>query len=345
MGRRRFRIIGIENGLYLPVVADGIDDGVVDALTGLIGDVEIFEHPPAGVALAFEIAVINPLPRNALNLAEQVQFGLAVFVLEVFVEKVLGEIEGDCARPLRLRLGRRDHHSFADDPFHQGLAGSDHLGGQDEFRICGEICCQPLFRQIDAIAGDARENDLERRALFDGLNARGLLGRLDGRDLRLGREVKRNAHDVGIFGIELPFGRGQRRIDGIIVQPPKRAPDDLLAQKLGAEGADAKDVGDAVGVPALRQHGNGNDAADLLPKPVLLTDRVHHFTEKFGIRDFAIIAGAGPLNFLALELLDFERGHLAKILVERPAGLDLVTVDQERVGAGKAIAVLVEVPE
>ena len=73
-------------------------------------------------------------------------------------------------------------------------------------------------------------------------------------------------------------------------------------------------MGDTVGVPALRQHGNRNDTADLFPKPVFLTDRVHDFAEEFSVGDFAIIAGAGTLNPFALELLDFEarpcRGRL-----------------------------------
>ena len=44
----------------------------------------------------------------------------------------------------------------------------------------------------------------------------------------------------------------------------KAAPDDLLAEKLGAEGADAEDVRHGIGVPALGEHRDRDDAADLL---------------------------------------------------------------------------------
>ena len=42
----------------------------------------------------------------------------------------------------------------------------------------------------------------------------------------------------------------------------QRAADDLLAEELSAEGADAQDMGDGVRVPALGEHGDGDDATD-----------------------------------------------------------------------------------
>ena len=42
----------------------------------------------------------------------------------------------------------------------------------------------------------------------------------------------------------------------------QRAADDLLAEKLRAEGADAENVRDGVGVPAFGEHRDRDDAAD-----------------------------------------------------------------------------------
>ena len=92
-------------------------------------------------------------------------------------------------------------------------------------------------------------------------------------------------------------------------------PDDLFAEKLGAESPDAENVGDRVGIPTFGQHGYGNDTADLFPKPILLADRVHHLAEKFGVGKFSDLACTRTLNLLALELLDLQRGHCPKIPV------------------------------
>ena len=53
---------------------------------------------------------------------------------------------------------------------------------------------------------------------------------------------------------------------------PQAAANDLLAQQLTAEGAHAKDVRDTVGVPAFRQHRDGDDAAGLFAGPTNLPD-------------------------------------------------------------------------
>ena len=42
----------------------------------------------------------------------------------------------------------------------------------------------------------------------------------------------------------------------------KRATDDLFAEKLSAKSANAEDVSDGIRIPAFREHGNGDDAAD-----------------------------------------------------------------------------------
>jgi hypothetical protein len=55
------------------------------------------------------------------------------------------------------------------------------------------------------------------------------------------------------------------------------APDHLFAQKLGAERADAQDVGDGVGVPSFGQHRHRNHAPNLLAETSGAADGVHDF--------------------------------------------------------------------
>ena len=124
------------------------------------------------------------------------------------------------------------------------------------------------------------------------------------------------------------------------------APDHLLAQKLGAERADAQNVGDGVGVPSLGQHGHGHHAANLLAEAAGTADRVHHLAQQCSFARFAL-RGAGALagRELALELLDLWTCGFAESLVERVAGLDLAGVDQERARAGEPAALIVVVAE
>jgi hypothetical protein len=52
------------------------------------------------------------------------------------------------------------------------------------------------------------------------------------------------------------------------------APDHLLAQKLGAKGADAEYVGHRIRVPAFGEHRHWHDAADLLTEPARTADGI-----------------------------------------------------------------------
>ena len=160
------------------------------------------------------------------------------------------------------------------------------------------------------------------------------------RDHRLGGEVERDAEHVGVFDVE------QALLVEIVGLAAQRAADDLLAQKLGAEGADAEDVGDGVGVPAFGQHRDGDDAADGLAQAVLLADGVHDLAQQVLIGD--VLAGAdvaGALDDLAAEALDLVGRHLAEVLVERLAGFELFGVDQQRARPGQPVAVVVVVAE
>ena len=231
--------------------------------------------------------------------------------------------------------------AVADDALHDDRGGAD-VGRRDfQPAVLGEDGFELFGRQVAAIAADAREDDLQRRALLDRVDARDRLRRGRLGHLRRGGEVERDAHDVGVFDVE-QAGLGVE-IVGLAAQA---APDHLLAQKLGAEGADAQDVGDGVGVPAFGQHGHRDDAADLLAEAAGTADGVHHLAQQCGFARFAL-RGAGALagRELALELLDLRTGGFAESLVERVAGLDLAGVDQQRARAGEAAALIVVVAE
>ena len=200
---------------------------------------------------------------------------------------------------------------------------------------------QPLVGQFDAVAFDARENDFERRALLDRLDAEDRIRREDRRGHGLGGECERDAEDVGIFDSEQIGRRVQ-----IVRLPAQRAADDLLAEKLGSEGADANDVGHCVRVPPLRQHRYGDDAADAFAEPTRFADRVHNLAQQLGIRDcLRGRASAFAGGLLALELFDFRSREFAERGIERVAGLDLFAVYEQRIRLGQAVAKVIEVPK
>ena len=65
-----------------------------------------------------------------------------------------------------------------------------------------------------------------------------------------------------------------------VAHAAQAAADDLLAEQLRAEGADAEDVRHGVGVPALGEHRDGDDALDLLAELARLADGVHHLAQQ-----------------------------------------------------------------
>ncbi len=139
---------------------------------------------------------------------------------------------------------------------------------------------EAFLRQFDAVAFDAGEADFERVALgADGFDLNGLTRWLRRRDDRLGREVEGDAEDIGIFDVEETF------FIQVVGLAAERASDDLFAQELGAEGANAEDVRDGVRIPAFREHGDGDDAADGAAELAVLADGVHDLAQQFLIGD------------------------------------------------------------
>jgi hypothetical protein len=89
-----------------------------------------------------------------------------------------------------------------------------------------------------------------------GFDLDGFAGRLRWSRDGLSSEIKWDAEDVGVLDVEKVF------FVEIVRLASKRAADDLLAKELGAEGADAKNMGNSVRVPAFSEHRDGYDAAD-----------------------------------------------------------------------------------
>ena len=84
-----------------------------------------------------------------------------------------------------------------------------------------------------------------------------------------GREVEGDAEHVRVLDVEdLVFVE-------VVGLPAKRPADDLLAEELSTKCAYSEHVGHGVGVPTLRQHRDGDDAAGFSAEPSGLADRVH----------------------------------------------------------------------
>src|SRR5439155_22505432 len=134
---------------------------------------------------------------------------------------------------------------------------------------------QRLVRQLDPVAVEFREADGESPTVVEGTDLDGgaRLLRLRGRRAA-GNECKGDAVNLGVFGL-VP---ARVLIDGVAAATQAPA-DDLLAQELAAERADAEDVGNGVGIPALGEHGHRYDAADVLAELAPLADGVHCFSE------------------------------------------------------------------
>ena len=105
-------------------------------------------------------------------------------------------------------------------------------------------------------------------------------------------------------------------------------------------------MGDSVGIPSFREHGNGHHATDLPAQPSLLAHGVHHLPEDFLFRDvIRVLEVAAPLHPLPPESVDLVRGCPAEVIAELLARFQLLTIDQKGAGDGVAVPVAVEVAE
>ncbi len=101
-----------------------------------------------------------------------------------------------------------------------------------------------------------------------------------------------------------------------------------------------------IGIPPLGEHGHRHDAADGLAEPPLLADGVHDLAQQVLVGQILRLTDvAGAFDDLTTETLDFVGRHRTEVVVQRLAGFELLAVNQQRVGAGKRVAVLIEVAE
>jgi len=205
VGRGARGVVGIGDCLDPLITPRAALAGEIDAVGRLVGDLLIQELGGERAALAHQVALVDPAPRDLLELAEQVQLRLLARITEFPEQQVLGEMIGDRARPDLAQVLQVQRDAFADDALKQDLARADQLGRQLEPRVFGELRRDALVRQLDPVAFDAREADLERRPLLHGVDAYGLARarRLD--DHGLGGEVEGHAQDVGVFDVEQAF--------------------------------------------------------------------------------------------------------------------------------------------
>ena len=219
--------------------------------------------------------------------------------------------------------------------------GPTRRGVKDEAGIRREGGGNSVLREFDAVAGDAGKANFEAVAVgTDGADGDGLSGRLGRGDNWLGVEVEGNAEDIGVFDIELVV------FVKVVRLAAEGATDDLFTEELSAEGADAEDMGNGVGVPAFGEHGDGDDAADGFAECAGFADGVHDFAEEGLVGE--VVAGvlvAGSLDHVAAEAIKFGSGHGAKVFVERVAGFELFAVDEKSSRARVRGAVLIGVAE
>ena len=99
-------------------------------------------------------------------------------------------------------------------------------------------------------------------------------------------------------------------------------------------------------MPALREHGDGDDAANRSAEGIGLADRVHDLAQQLLIGEvLGLLPVAGAGDDLAPEALDLVAGGVAEAPVEGLARVELLALDEQRARPGERVAVLVEVAE
>jgi hypothetical protein len=149
-----------------------------------------------------------------------------------------------------------------------------------------------------------------------------------------GDEGEWHAVDLGVLGGEAA-GVG---VDGVTTSA-QPAPDYLLAQQLAAERADPEDVGDGVCIPALGEHGDRDDAADVLAELAPLADGVHRLAQQVGVGELVDVGAGVAQPVGGLERRHFYCGVGEEVTTERLARLEPDRVDQHRPHPGAPCSV------
>ena len=126
---------------------------------------------------------------------------------------------------------------------------ADKVWCQHKRRVGGELSGETFLGQLNSITFNTWELDFQSVAFGPhSLDLDGFTGRLWRRHNRFSCEIEWYAEDIGIFHVEQAF------LVEVVRLPAQGAADDLFTQKLGAEGADAENMGHGVRVPTFRQH-------------------------------------------------------------------------------------------
>ena len=217
-------VVGVEDGFDLVFALEGFGDGGLDAFAGAVGNFAVEDLGGKGAAGAAEIAAVQPLTHDALELAEQMELGLGAGVAVFGEKEMLRQVEGDGGRAQSAQVLKGERVAFADDALDDDHGRPDKVGREAKLRVFGELGGEAGFRQLDAVALDAGEADFEGIAVgADGTDADGGTRRLGRSDDGLGGEIERDAENVGIFdGEEAARGRGRRTGGGGRDQRPAR---------------------------------------------------------------------------------------------------------------------------
>src|SRR4051794_32258733 len=124
-------------------------------------------------------------------------------------------------------------------------------------------------------------------------------------------ELERDAVDVGVLGFEVAV------VVKRVGTASQSTADDLLAQQLAAERADAEDVGDSVGVPTFGEHRDANYAAHSLAELALLADGVHDLAKQVFVSQVVDVGAGSAAAQVLLERLDLAGGRIPEVLGQR----------------------------
>ena len=317
--------------------------GEIDSFGGLVGDLEVGDHGPHCPASALEVAFVEPAARRSFDLAEEMHAAAA------------RPVPGSACRAGAWR-GERDRRSgrmpssmsgpistpSPTMPSSRTRHGPTISGVSNRLESSVKSARNALVGQVFAVAGDAGERDRQRFALLDGVHARTIgLGGFGG--ATTGLAVKSN----GMPRMSAYSTSNRPFVVELVGLAAQRAADDLLAQKLRAESANAEDMGDSVGVPAFGQHGHRHDAANLLAETPWLADGVHDLAQKVLIRDACRQAVASPARCVISRLNCSISGAASSRKLRSSASPDSscsLSISSV-LGRGETVAVFVVVPE
>ena len=179
-------------------VADqGLGNGSLDPFGGHVGDFLVDHLRRIGAARASEVATVDPLARDALQLAEQMQLRFLARIPVFVVEEMPREVEQDRRRThvFQMRHGQVD--ALANDPLVFRDRRPDEFRRQFQDMVRSENSFEALVGQFNAIAFHAGKDDLQSIALrLDRVNPDGLAWLGGGRDNGFCGEVERDAEDV-----------------------------------------------------------------------------------------------------------------------------------------------------